>query len=50
MHWTQLWLRLFHTTTLFSIDMGFWVSMGIALLIAILMNLIFWSMKPFQKK
>ena len=50
MNWTNLWLKLFHTTTFCSIDMGFWVSMGIAFLIAILMNIVFWSMKPYDKK
>ena len=46
MNWTNLWIRLFGVTSCFGIDMGFWVSMGITLLIAILMNIIFWSMKP----
>lgn len=41
-----LWIDIFGTTTFLGIDMGFWVSMGISLLIAILMNVVFWSMKP----
>ena len=50
MNWTALWLKLFKTTTLFGIDMGFWVSMGISALVAILMNVVFWSMKPYNRK
>ena len=41
-----LWIDIFGSTTFLGIDMGFWVSMGISLLIAILMNVAFWSMKP----
>ena len=50
MNWTALWMNLFKTTTLFGIDMGFWVSMGISALVAILMNVVFWSTKPYNKK
>lgn len=42
----NLWIKIFGTTTWLGIDMGFWVSMGITALIAILMNVVFWSMKP----
>ena len=45
MNWTNLWLTIFGTTEFLGIDMGFWVSMGISLLIALLMNVVFWSMK-----
>ena len=50
MNWTALWMSLFKTTTLFGIDMGFWVSMGISALVAILMNVVFWSARPYNKK
>ncbi len=46
MNWTKIWLDLFGTTTLWGIDMGFWVSLGVVALIVILMNAIFWSLKP----
>ena len=46
MNWTALWLNLFGTTRLLGLDMGFWVSMGISALVAILMNLVFWAQKP----
>ena len=48
MNWTNLWIKLFGTTTWFNIDIGFWISMGISALVAILMAVIFLSMKPFQ--
>ena len=50
MAWSKIWLDLFGTTTWLGIDMGFYVSMGISALIAILMNIVFWSMKPYKKK
>ena len=46
MNWTMLWLKLFGTTTLWGLNMGFWVSLGTVLLIVILMNALFWSLKP----
>lgn len=46
MTWEKLWTGLFGTTTLWGLDMGFWVSMGVVVLTVILMNLVFWSMKP----
>ena len=45
MNWKMIWLSLFKTTTWLGIDMGFWVSMSISLLVAILMNVVFWSLK-----
>ena len=50
MNIAKLWLKLFGTTTFLSLDIGFWVSMGISLLVAILMNIVFWSMKPYKKE
>lgn len=46
MNWNMLWLKLFGTTTLWGLNMGFWVSLGTVLLIVILMNTLFWSLKP----
>lgn len=37
---------LFGRTSLFGIDMGFWVAMSAVLLIVIVMNVVFWGMKP----
>lgn len=49
MNWAKIWMDLFGTTTLWGLNMGFWVSMGVVLLIVILMNVVFWSMKPKKK-
>lgn len=48
MNWAKIWIDLFGTTTLWGLDMGFWVSISIVALIVILMNLIFWCIKPKQ--
>lgn len=48
MNWTKLWMDLFGTTSLFGINMGFWVLMTAVLFIVIFMNIIFWSIKPGQ--
>lgn len=46
MNWTKIWLDLFGATTLWGLDMGFWAAMAAVLLIAVLMNVVFWGMKP----
>lgn len=46
MNWTKIWIDLFGTTTLWGLDMGFWVSISVVILIVILMNVIFWCIKP----
>lgn len=46
MNWTKTWMDLFGTTTLWGVDMGFWVAIGGVLLIVVLMNVVFWRMKP----
>lgn len=46
MNWTTIWINLFGKTALWGLDMGFWVSIGAVALIVILMNIIFWSIKP----
>lgn len=46
MKWKELWLKLFGTTKFKGIDMGFWVSLVIIILIAIIMNIVFWNIKP----
>lgn len=33
-------------TQLLGLNIGFWVSMGITLLLVIIMNVVFWGMKP----
>lgn len=46
MCWTNIWMALFGTTSLWGVDMGFWVAMATVLLIVVLMNVVFWSIKP----
>lgn len=50
MNWTKLWMELFGATSFLGIDMGFWASMTVVLLIVIFMNIIFWSIKPKNGK
>ncbi len=50
MKWTELWLKLFKTTEFMGLNMGFWVSMAVVLVIVILMNAVFWSIKPLDKE
>ena len=46
MNWAQIWIDLFGTTEWLGLNMGFWVANGVVLVIVIIMNVIFWSMKP----
>lgn len=46
MNWVDLWMKLFGTTEFLGLNMGFWISMAVVALIVILMNVVFWSMKP----
>ncbi|MCD7872691.1 MAG: hypothetical protein LUG21_05235 [Clostridiales bacterium] len=46
MTWKELSMSLFGTTEWLGLNIGFWVSMAVVLLIVILMNVVFWCMKP----
>ena len=46
MNWTEIWMDLFGTTSFLGVDVGFWVAMAVVTLIVLLMNGIFWGMKP----
>ncbi len=48
MNWNALWLHVFGTTDFLGINLGFWVAMAVVVLIALLMNVIFWNMSPKQ--
>ncbi len=50
MKWSALWITLFGRTELWGLNMGFWVAMTAVLVIVVLMNVIFWSMKPVDSK
>lgn len=47
-NWISLWMKIFGTTEFFGLNMGFWVSMAVVALIVIIMNVVFWSMKPLN--
>lgn len=49
MTWSKLWMDLFGSTSFCGIDMGFWVALSAVLLIVIVMNAVFWGMKPKEK-
>lgn len=46
MNWLNIWKKMFGTTEWLGLDMGFWVSMGVVVIIVIVMNVVFWTMKP----
>ena len=46
MNWKEIWMTLFGTTEWLGLNIGFWVAMAVVLLIVIVMNVVFWSMKP----
>ncbi len=49
MNWAKLWMDIFGTTEWLGLDIGFWVSMAATLLVVIVMNIVFWSMKPLKR-
>lgn len=46
MNWKALWITMFGRTNWLGLNMGFYVSMVVIVLIVILMNMFFWSLKP----
>lgn len=50
MNWKEIWMTLFGTTEWLDLNIGFWVSMAVVVLIVIVMNIVFWSMKPKNGK
>ena len=46
MNWNKIWMSLFGTCEWLGLNIGFWVSMAVVVIIVILMNVVFWSMKP----
>lgn len=49
MNWTQIWMDLFGTTEWRGLNMGFWVANGVVLVVVVIMNVVFWSMKPLPR-
>lgn len=46
MNWNKIWMPLLGTCEWLGLNIGFWISMAVVVIIVILMNVVFWSMKP----
>lgn len=46
MNLMELTIKLFGMTEWLGLDMGFWVSNAVVVLLVIIMNVVFWGMKP----
>lgn len=49
MNLTNIWQTLFGATHWFNIDISFWASMFVCLIIVILMNIVSWGIRPKVK-
>lgn len=49
MNWKNIWMTLFGAADWLGLNMGFWVSMAVVALIVVVMNVVFWGMKPRKK-
>lgn len=49
MNLNPIWTNLFGTTQWFGVNMGFWAAMLVCAVVVILMNAVFWGMKPKRK-
>lgn len=49
MNWNNIWMTLFGAADWLGLNMGFWVSMAVVALIVVVMNVIFWGIKPWKK-
>lgn len=45
MEWKELWMTIFGTCDWMGLNMGFWVSMTVVLLIVIAMNAVLWGIE-----
>ncbi len=48
MNWSNIWVNLFGRTELLGINIGFWVAMLVVAVIVVIMNIVFWNMKPYE--
>lgn len=46
MHCQELWMTLFGTIEWLGLNIGFWSAMAVVEVIVIIMNIVFWKMKP----
>lgn len=49
MNLNLLWINFFGDTQWLGLDYGFWLSMIVVTIIVIVMNAVFWSMKPYKE-
>lgn len=45
-YFKNLWMNLFGTSEAGGLNIGFWFSMIVCVILVIIMNLVFWLMKP----
>lgn len=45
----DIWKYFFGTTQWLGIDIGFWAAMLVCAVVVILMNIVFWGMKPKRR-
>ena len=50
MNWQVLRMILFGTTEWPGLNIGFWTAMAVVVLIVIIMNVVFWKMRPQKIK
>lgn len=49
MYWNNDWMILLGRNQWLGLDMGFWLALAAVTLIVIIMNVVFWSMKPLHE-
>lgn len=50
MNWQKLWMTLFGTIEWLGLNIGFWMAIAVVALIVIIMNVVFWKMRPKKIK
>ena len=50
MNWKGIWVSLFGVGEWLGLKSGCWVSMAVVIGLVILMNVVFWGMKPQTQK
>ncbi len=50
MEWKEIWMTFFGRTEWLGLDVGFWVGILLVVWIVIVMNIVFWGMKPHETK
>ena len=49
MNWTNSLDKIIWNNEVMGLDMGFWVSIAVVIVVVILMNVIFWNMELTEK-